>query len=493
VGSLPRRHLMLTPNFPWNDLFYELKFETAIQLVQHDNFPQSILQFGLSSIENYTVANEKLLWKYVIKFYFPAIEANKEIQTQSDPKTFFISLYQKLTSLLNANGLSFSDYVKAVLHKTSVASHQMPTLQGLLLSTGIGMFDFEAPSQAVLDQALIFSAVLGNTHFFNTHYEPQPAAFNRDCASQALVLAARTGHHRIFHPLLHNAIPPFDATTLRNALLTAAEEGHIRMVAPLLQAPFSRLLSFSLKRVVELAISRNYPELLVLVLRANQQQRFGSEIRCGVVEAAERNLDGIIAKTYQLAPAQFNDYTICKLVKIAAIKGNMAIISLFVQHPALLKSPSTLLESAKEAMTHEHVSIALLLLQHCRAGFRVYVKRDLFLLAVQLGQLDIVEDYLKNDDLKADRNFFENARQIAAFHEHPSIEIVLQAKIGTFLIDKENNIRTNERVDSFTQAFSKLSLSEVHSQYTPAYLAHKLRTSDVIEKQPSASLKAPVL
>ncbi len=485
---------MLTPNFPWKDLFYELKFETAIQLVHHDNFPQSLLQFGLSNIENYTVANEAAMWKYVMQFYFPAIVQHKRAQINDGPKALFINLYQELTSLLNAHSLRFSDFVAAVLHRTAVAAHQMPVLQGLLLSAGVGSVDLATPSQAILDQALIFSAVLGNNDFFNTHYEPHPTAFNRDCLSQALVIAARSGHQRIFYSLLHNVNPPFDAPTLRNALLAAAEEGHIRIIAPLLQAPYSRVLSFSLKKVVELAISHNYPEILTLILRENQHQRFANEIRNGVIEAAEHDLGGIIAKAYQLAAGHFNDNTICRLVRIGSNKGNMTIVRLFVQHSALLKSPATLLGSVKTAMNNQHEDIALLILQQCREGFRVYVKRDLFLLAVELGQFAIVEDFLKNNDLKVDRNFYENARRVAAFHEHANIEQILQDKISTQLLDKENDLRTNVMMDSFTQTFSKLSLSSSEGQYTPAYQAcRRLRTSDVIEQQTSASLKAPAL
>lgn len=490
MGSLPRRHLMLTPQFPWTDLCYDLKFESVRHLIQHDNFPQSLLTFGLTSNEGYAVVNEKEMWKYAIMFYLPAIVEHKKVQFNENPKLLFIELYQQITLVLKENHLSFSDYVAVVLHQNKVPGYQNPILRGLLIGAGHRTIEAATSGQDILDHALVFSAMLGNDYFITKHFQPNRANYNRQRISQALVFSAKADHQRIFQLLLNNANPQFDATTLRSALLGAAEHGHTRIVASLLVPPYSRFVAFTLKKVVQIAISHNYPEMLMLIFLTNQPQRFGSEIRSGVITAAERNIDSIIVKTHQLAPAQFNDYTICKLMTIGAGHGNLAIVNLFVQHPALLQSPATLIDVVKTAMNNQHVDIALLVLQHCRAGFRVYIKRELFMLAVQLGQQSIVEDFLKHDDLKVKSDFFENARLTAEFHQHLTISSLLEGKISSMHIDKENDLRSNVFLDSFTQAFSKLSLSGSEGQYTPAFLSRKaLRTSDIIGKQASVDLK----
>lgn len=441
---------MLTPQFPWNDLCYDLKFETTQHLISHPNFPQSLRHLALSDMTGHHLANEPGIWRQAILLYFPAILAIKKPQMNGNPKALFIELYQNLLPLLAINNLHFSDFVAAVINRTLVADYQMPALQGLLFSAGHPTLNRQAVDLSILEEALLFAAAIGNHDFFTTHLEQNRAPFSHGALSKAFFIAAYTGHQRIFNLLLTHTHPTFDATTLRDALLAGAGHGHIRIVAPLLQPPYLRLISFSLKKVVELAIQRNYPELLTLLLRDNQHLRYGSEIRTSVILAAKQNLDSIIAKVYQLAPAHFSDNTICKLIRIAATNGNEALVTLFLQHPTLAKSPSTLLESIQIAMNGGHPSIALLLLHQGKSALRTYIKRDLITLATRLGYRDIVE----------------------ALTDSP---------------------------DPLTQAFSKLSLAAPKSntisgsEYTPGFANSRkgLRISGATENQPATTIMLP--
>jgi len=474
--------------------------ETAAQLVSHENFPGSVINLSLTGIKGHVLANERSVWHQALNVYFPGILPHKKMQKAESPKALFVFLYQNITPLLHVNHLNFADYVASVLHQTPVAPNSMPALQGLRLIAGHLLLEGEAPNAAIVEQALLFAATMGHNDFAEWHFEKQNTIFSHDILQQALLLAARSGHQRLFNLLLTHGHGAFDANCLRNALLAAAVQGHTRIVAPLLLSPYLKMISFSLKKVVELAISHSYPEMLTLLLREKQHLRYSAEISNGVIEAAKHNQDAIIVKAYHLAAVHFNDTTICKIVKIAAAQGNLNLITFFASFPALLKSPSTILQAVRSAMQNGHNTVALHLIQHCRESLRVYVKRELLLLAVQLGQHEIVDDFIKHDDAKAELNFYENALNIALFQEHVETVYILREKLNALASDKENQSRNVENVEHLAQAFARLNVIPVDAlvaisakPYTPAYERSPqiLRTSPSIEQHTNGNLMRP--
>lgn len=389
---------MLTAD--WDVLCEEVKIEILKNLVKSEPFPESLIQFSLTSQENHRLVNDWQVWQEALRCYFPALAAHRVVGKDYQPKNAFHVLYQRVIPILQQANLGFTDFIATVQARPiNLSAMQLDCLQGLLLITGHPLPNQEAPSLAVLEQAILFAASIGKADFIQTQLEINGTNFNRAIITQALLLAAKTGHLRTFNLLFAQTRPTIDTTILRNSLLIAAEQGHIALVAQFLQPPTVRIISFTLQKVVSIAITQNYPEMLKLVLQGRPHLHFVADIRHAVICAAHNGHTPIIKHTYHLAADAFNDLTVFRLLEIASQQGNLDLFDLFNTHPAIMRSPSHALTCIKIAMSHRQESIAIALLKATHSKLRQYVKRELLGSATTLGLNALAKELSVNEDI----------------------------------------------------------------------------------------------
>jgi hypothetical protein len=216
--------------------------------------------------------------------------------------------------------------------------------------------------------------------------------------------------------------------------------------------------------VVSLAIAHHRPEILSLVLRGHDLNRYHSAMQSGLLTAAEKNNTAMIRHLYQLAPKLFADTTICDILEIAARLGNHELIEDFIDHEAILKSPDALFESLQAAMDNNHEAIALRLLQAARNKLKIYAKRELFIEAAEKGFNTILNDLYHNDDLKVDHHFFEKALQ-ATGNQFPAENQENQPPICDVMSDLTNALSQLKIYAAPLQPLPTQSL------YLPSYLS----------------------
>jgi len=440
---------MLTQFHLFPEMIDDLRLQVLEQHVYNTDFPRSLLSFGETARHNNELAKDWTLWRQAIAFYFPVTVNYKRTAYLREPLVLFQSLYRSLQPLLSKHHLTFSQFVKAVIEQNAdLAAEQMDVLQGLLLAAGHPMFKGTTLNANIYEHALLFAALLGNSGLVDTLLTERKFPFSKAAVCQALQDAARLNHPFIMGSLLTNMHQFLDSATLRNALITAAEQGNTRIVAQFLQQPFLRIISFSLKRVVHIAIAQNYTDMLSIILRGNDLHRYSCEIRTGALAAVEKNNTHTIEQAFRLAPAQFDDMTIRKLLRTAAKLGNNSLINLFCAHSAITHHPSVLLESLHLAMEHEHESTALLLLQAGRVQLKPFVKRELFLEAAKHGFNSIIDDLNKQDHLKVEVPMLQSAVNLARLYDH------------------------EDTVEQLTTALSQMNLNSAAKPITPSFIRH---------------------
>lgn len=438
---------MLTQFHLFPEMIDELRLQVLEQHVFNTDFPRTLLSFGETARHNRELAKDAVLWRIALEFYFPALVPYKnKAYLKGHPLVVFQSLYRTLHPILGQHHLTFSDFVKAVLEQnTAVDAEQIDILRGLLLAAGHRFSNGVTLNSRIYDHALLFAAVLGNNELVDALLTERKFPFSKAVVCQALLEAARLNHPFVMGSLLTNMHQVFDGTTLRNALTNAASQGHTRIVAQFLQPPFLRIISFTLKKVVHIAISQGYSDMLALILRGNELYRFSSEIRAGALEAAEHNITKGIEQAYRLAPLQFDDFSIRKLLKIAAQSGNNALIDLFVTHSAIMKHAHVLLEALQLAIDQGHESTALLLLQKGQSILKPFVKRDLYLAAARKGFNSLIDELSNHENLKPDGSLYQSAVNLARIYDH------------------------DDTIEHLTTAMSKMSLKAVAKPITPSF------------------------
>ncbi|MGE3317948.1 MAG: hypothetical protein AB7I18_01520 [Candidatus Berkiella sp.] len=440
---------MLTQFHPFPELSTELKLRIIEELVSDIDFPKSLLSFSLTSQHQRVLAHDWSLWRLAIERFFPAVPTYKKAAYLNDSFALFQSLFRTLQPLLVAHHLTFSDFIKVVIEQQAILDErQLEVILGLLLAAGHPLLKGTTLNPTIAEHALLFATVLGNSELVDTLLSERKFHICKTVVCQALLDAARLNHPFILGSLLTNMNHLLDGTTLRNALTSAASKGHTRIVAQFLQHPFLRVVSFTLKKVVHIAILHGYPDILSLILRGDDTHRYACDIRTGAIEAAQNGSVAGIEKAFQLASAQFDDVTIRKLLKVAAQRGNLVLTQLFVATPAVLRHPNALLESLQLALHEGHESTALLLLQSGRAILKPFVKRELYLEAVKKGFNSLIDELNDHGHLKVDGSFYQTAVNLAKIY------------------DKEDTI------EHLTAAMSQLTVEEVSRPITPSFARH---------------------
>lgn len=468
---------MLTPFHPQDGLEDELKLDMLTSLVKSVDFPHSLLAFGRTSKHANALSKDWSVWREAVRVYFPAIVSLKQTEFHKDAHLLFQTLNRHITPLLREHSLTFADYVCAVIEgKSNLADEQLNAIQGLLLASGHPLLNDATPTAAIHEHALLYSAALGNTPWIDGHFVARQFLLSPRVICQALLIASKLGRQFIVSALIGHAFQALDAATIRNALLSAVENGHARVAALFLHPPCLRIVTFTLKAVCRLGMSKNCPDILTLILRNNEQYRYAADLRLGALEAAELGFTSIIAHAYKLAPTQFDDPTVRKLLKTAIRLGNKALMLLFMTHPAISRHPNSILESIQVAMSNNQEALALLLLKAGRNQLKIYVKRELFMDAVRKGFTTIVQDLITADNLKMDETTFKTARNVAKIYQQPATAALLKQYISKPINDKENALSGQEAVDSLSTSIEQLTLLEQVTEtlstnkFTPSFL-----------------------
>lgn len=464
---------MLTPFHPQDGLEDELKLDILRSLVKSVDFPSSLIAFSRTSRHGQALSKDWSLWREAVRVYFPALVTLKQSAFLKDAYLLFQTLKGNISPLLREHSLTFADFISAVVEaKSNLPEDQLDALQGLLLSCGHPLLNEAAPTAAIHEHALLYSAALGNTTWIEQQFATRQFLLNPKIICQASLIATKLGHQFIVSAFISNAFQALDATTIRNALLIAVENKHPRVAALFLQPPCLRVVTFTLKAACRLAITKNCPEVLSLILRNNEQYRYAAELRLGALEAAELGFTNIIAHAYKLAPTQFDDPTIRKLVCTAIRLGNKELLLFFMTHPAISRHPNSLLESIQVAMNSNQEALALLLLQAGRNQLKLYIKRDLFMSAVRIGFTSIIDDLIHADNLKLDDAAFKTARNVAKIYQQSATAALLKQYIAG---NKENTRHGREVIESLTASIEQLAIHEPSSspaenQFTPGFL-----------------------
>lgn len=468
---------MLTPFHPQDGLEDELKLDMLQSLVKSSDFPHSLIAFGRTSRHANALSKDWSVWREALRVYFPAIVSLKQADFLKDPYLLFQTLTRHITPLLREHSLTMADFVSAVVEqKSNLTNESLDAIQGLLLSAGHPLLNNAPPTAAIHEYALLYSAALGNTPWIDGQLATRPFLLSSRVVNQAMIIAAKLGRQFIISSLINHAFQALDSTTIRNALLSTAENNHARVAALFLQPPCLRVVTFTLKAVCRLAMTKNCPDILSLILRNNEQYRYASELRLGALEAAELGFTDIIAHAYKLAPAQFDDATIRKLLKAAIRLNNRELMILFMTHPAINRHPASILESIQVALASNQEALALLLLQAGRNQLKIYVKRELMMEAVRKGFSTIVHDLITADNLKLDETFLKTARNIAKIYQQPATAALLKQFIAPPLSGNENASHAQEVVESLSTSIEQLSINEQApntpsaNKFTPNFL-----------------------
>ncbi|HRE33039.1 MAG TPA: hypothetical protein PLD88_13765, partial [Candidatus Berkiella sp.] len=194
----------------------------------------------------------------MVHAYFEPIAMQKISAMKSEPKKFFLQLYQATATLLKEQDLLFSHFINAYHNQPQpieLSKAQIDCLQGLLLCVGraipqepkpidpVALVEYTKRQLNMHIQGLLFASALGNTNFVREHLDVHKTAFAIPVLSKAVILCAQTGHHQIFNLLLTHKPQAFDASTRRSALMFATEGGFTKIVAQFLHLPADKAIA----------------------------------------------------------------------------------------------------------------------------------------------------------------------------------------------------------------------------------------------------------